>query len=83
MNRDTITTKQRKVLAFNRFRYECMDDGSDWEWYRIEDEKGHARMMRLLNSAYVRPELIVRSMQDGQVGRTVFVRFQAIRLDSE
>ena len=83
MNQDTITRRQRKKLALNLFRYECMDEESDWEWYRIEDEKGHARMMRLLNSAYVKPELIVRSMQDGQVGRTVFVRFQAIRLDSE
>lgn len=83
MKRDTITLKERTLLSFNRFRYECMDEESDWEWYRIEDEKGHARMMRLLNSAYIKPELIIRSMQTGQVGRTVFVRFQAIRLDSE
>ena len=83
MNRDTITVKQRTLLALNRFRYECMDEESNWEWYKIEDEKGYARMMRLLSSAYVKPKLILRSMQAGLIGRTVFVRFQAIRLDSE
>jgi hypothetical protein len=83
MNRDTITVKQRKLLSLNRFRYECMDEESKWEWYRIKDEKGHARMMRLLDSAYVKPSLIIRAMQDGQIGRTVFTRFRAIRLDSE
>jgi hypothetical protein len=81
--RDTITIKERTMLSLNRFRYECKDQESDWEWYRIDDDKGLARMLRLLNNAYVNVNQIVRAMQTGMIGHTPFVRFKAIRLDSE
>lgn len=81
--RDAITVKERTSLALDRFRYECMDEESNWEWYKIEDEKGHARMMRVLGSAYIKVDLIVRAMQAGQPGHCLFTRFRAIRLDSE
>lgn len=81
--RTTLTVKERTTLALQRFRYEAMDEESKWEWYPIEDEKGHARMMRLLGGAYHNTNLILRAMQAGQTGHTLFVKFRAIRLDAD
>ncbi len=80
-HRKTINVKERVALALHRFRYEAMDEESKWEWYKIKDEEGHARMMRLLGSAYYNPAIALRSMQAGVWGTTLFVRFRAINLD--
>ncbi len=78
-----LSVKSRTLLGLSRFRYEYATEDTGGEWQPITDDEELVRMLRLLGNAYNQVHLIVRSMQVGTEGRTMFTMYRAIRLDAD
>jgi len=79
----TLSNSQRAALNTRKFKYQCKDDGSNWEWYDISNPDGLVRMYNRLYAAYIKPNDIVQAMKKGLEARTPFARFRAVPIDGE